>query len=149
MLNLFFVALGVLIIVDGKDVMMGWICTGIFALGIPIFVKQIVDNRPRIILKKTGIEDRLLGVGEIAWKDIQALRVRSLHSNDYICLEINQHDLAKYLDQLSPLKRKLIATNKTFDFEDLNINLSGVKVSTDDFVNVMLEMIEESKQSIF
>ena len=111
---------------------MGWVCGGFFGLGFPIFIKQIFDLRPRLTITETGVTDSTLGVGEISWFDIHGISVRSVNKNDFICLMMDSDANEKYLSKLSTFKRKLVTANIALGFAPLNLNLSGVKGSTEE-----------------
>ncbi len=70
-----FVIAGIWMVYSGK--VFGWLAIVFFGSGIPISIWQIADSRPRLIIDQYGILDRTLGVGRIAWTDIQAAYVRS------------------------------------------------------------------------
>ena len=66
----------------------------------------------------------------------------SVSKNDFICLEMDQTANDKYLSKISSTKRKLVSANTALGFSPLNINLSGVKGSTDEIINVVIEHLE-------
>src|ERR1051326_4197417 len=69
-----FVVAGIWMIIRGKP--FGWAAIVFFGSAIPIFVWQIADSRPRLVIDERGVLDRALGVGLIAWGDIRAAYVR-------------------------------------------------------------------------
>ncbi len=125
---------------------MGWLCGGFFALGIPIFLRQIFDLKPRLILSDDGVIDSTLGIGMIDWKDIHGLSIQSVHKNDFICLEMDEDANEKYLSNLSPVKRKLVTANVALGFAPVNLNLSGIKGSTNDIFDTMLLYLEKANK---
>ena len=130
-----FVIAGIWIVSDGKS--FGWVAILFFGAGIPIFIWQIVDARPRLIIDDQGILDRTLGIGRIDWSDIDAAYVRSISGNDFICLELK--NVEKYAAQLSSVKRAMSTANRELGFTDFNINLSGVDARTDEIFELVMK----------
>ena len=130
-----FVAAGIWIVVHGGS--FGWVPILFFGSGIPIFIWQIADARPRLIIDEHGVLDRTLGVGHIAWSDIKAAYVRSINGNDFICLELKNAE--KYSQKLSKVKRAMAAANRGLGFTDFNLNLSGVDAKTDEVFELIMK----------
>ena len=130
-----FVATGIWIVAHGKP--FGWVPIIFFGCGIPVAVWQIADARPRLIIDERGVVDRTLGVGRIAWSDIEAAYVRSINRNDFICLELK--DPEKYSHKLSKVKRAMAAANRGLGFTDFSLNLSGVDVSTEEVFELIVK----------
>ncbi len=87
--------------------------------------------------------DRTLGVGEIDWKDIRDINVRSVQKNDFICLEMDEASNEKYLSKISSFKRRLVTANVALGFTPLNLNLSGISGSTEDICSALVERMEQ------
>ena len=130
-----FVVGGIWMLMRGKP--FGWAAIVFFGSGIPIFVWQLADSRPRLLIDEQGVLDRTLGVGRIAWSDIRAAYVRSIYGNDFICLELKNPE--KYSHKLSKVKRAMAAANRGLGFTDFNLNLSGVDVSTDEVFELVMK----------
>ena len=143
LMSVAFVAIGAFMVLDGEKDLIGWLCIGIFFLGIPIFLWQIFDSRPRLILDEDGVIDRTLGVGKIFWKDIKGLSVRTVHKNDFVCLEMDEDSNQRYLSSLSSIKRKLLTANVALGWPPLNLNLSGLKGSTEEIFQAIVQQIEK------
>jgi hypothetical protein len=114
----------------------GFVVAGIWMV-IPVFVWQIADSRPRLVIDEHGVLDRTLGVGRIPWGDIQATYVRSINGNDFICLELRNRE--QYWQKLSKVKRAMAAANRSLGFTDFNLNLSGVDVNTDELFELVMK----------
>jgi hypothetical protein len=138
-----FVAAGIWIVVKGNS--FGWVPILFFGSGIPIFVWQIVDARPRLIIDKHGVLDRTLGVGRIAWDDIEAAYVRSINGNDFICLELRNPE--QYSQKLSKVKRAMAAANRGLGFTDFNLNLSGVDARTEEVFELVMKYCQLAAES--
>ena len=136
-----FVAVGVVILARGN--WFGLVPIIFFGSGIPIFVWQILDSRPRLVIDEHGVVDRTLGVGRIAWRDIEGAWVASINGNDFICLELRNGD--EYRRRLSKVKRAMASANRKLGFTDFNLNLSGVNASTEQVFELLLKFCERSR----
>jgi hypothetical protein len=130
-----FVVAGIWMVIRGKP--FGWVGVVFFGSGIPIFVWQLADSRPRLVVDERGVLDRTLGVGLIVWGDIEAAYVRSINGNDFICLELRNRE--QYWRKLSKVKRAMAAANRSLGFTDFNLNLSGVDVNTDELFELVMK----------
>lgn len=123
-----FVAAGVFLLIQG-DPDARWIaiaCILFFGACAAVFVRMIVDARPRLVFDDVGVFDRTLGVGRIPWDEILAADWVSLNGNHFICLLLR--DEAHWLAKLSPLQRRLAWANRGLGFGSINLNLSGLAV---------------------
>jgi hypothetical protein len=50
-----------------------------------------------------------------------------------------------YLEKLSPMRRKLASANCALGFTELNLNLAGLKMRTEDLLRLIGQRIEEHK----
>jgi hypothetical protein len=126
-----FTASGILILVTATKPSDKWIAgavTCFFGAGIPLFIRQIADSRPRLTIDDHGIDDRTLGVGVIPWSEMTGAYVKSIRGNDFICLTVR--DPRMWLHKLSPVKQAMVKANAALGFTELNINLSGVDADT-------------------
>lgn len=133
-----FVGTGIWMVADGKP--FGWVAILFFGTGLVVSIWQIADSRPRLIIDERGVLDRTLGVGRIAWSDIQEAYVRSIAGNDFICLELKNP--AQYEQNLSQVKRAMASANRGLGFTDFNINLSGVDASTAEVFELLMKYCE-------
>ena len=122
----------------GMDAWAGWICILFFGAGIPMFLWQLVDARPRLIIDDRGVFDRMLGVGVIPWSEITGAYVCSIKSADFICLELR--DPAPWLQRLSPIKRAMVPANEAMGFTALNLNLTGVSADVRQVHELIVKM---------
>jgi hypothetical protein len=130
-----FVAAGIWMVIGGER--FGWLSISFFGSCIPLFIWQIADSRPRLIIDAHGVLDRTLGIGRIAWSDIEAAYLRSISGNDFICLELKNPE--KYSQKLSKVKRAMAAANRNLGFTDFNLNLSGVDARTDEVFELVVK----------
>lgn len=133
-----FVATGIWLVVHGN--MFGWVAIMFFGSGIPIFIWQIVDSRPRLMIDDEGVTDRTLGVGRILWSDIQGAYVMSISGNDFICLDLKEPE--KYWQKLSKVKRAMASANRKLGATEFNLNLSGVTASTEEIFELIMKHCE-------
>jgi hypothetical protein len=72
-----------------------WISFLLFGAGIIIFLRELLDPRPRIVIDDLGIKDRKLGVGLIPWSEITGAYIRSIGGSQFICLSLRQPGMFK------------------------------------------------------
>lgn len=120
-----FVACGVFLVthVKGEGFWVGWLCILFFGAGLVLFVRQLFDSRPRVVIDAQGIHDRTLGVGRIPWADIQGAHVRTVHGNAFVCLVLR--DPQVWVAKLPRMQQRMTKANLAMGFEALNVNLSG------------------------
>ncbi len=141
-----FVAMGVFLLAAGdpSDAWIGWLSVAFFGTGAVVFVRQLLDARPRLVVNDAGVEDRTLGGGLISWGEIEEAYLLSIHSNPFICLELR--DPARFLARLSPFKRRLARINRRLGFTECSLNLSGVAVDPQQLLELILHRIELEKR---
>ncbi len=142
MITIGFVAGGIFILMNNGPAWVGWMSIIFFGSGIPLFIWQIADSRPRLIIDDEGVNDRTLGVGKILWKDIGGAYLKSIQNNDFICLQLKNTE--KYLGKLSPIKQATASANAKLGFTPLSLNLSGVSANADQVLELVLKMSETS-----
>jgi hypothetical protein len=135
-----FVAAGAFILLSGGPTLVGWLSIIFFGAGIPLFALQILDRRPRLKIDDTGIVDRTLGVGKIAWEDIDDAFVKSIQNVDFICLKLRNPE--KYIGKLTPVKRAMAKANEKLGFTPISLNLSGVAVNTHEILELIIKTTE-------
>jgi hypothetical protein len=118
----------------------GWLGLICFGPGIPLFIRQLLDTRPRLVIDESGVLDRTLGVGRIAWGDIESAYVKSIKGNDFICLTLRNPEV--YLGTLSPTRRAMATANRKLGFTEINLNLSGVAADTNEIYELVLKNSE-------
>jgi len=102
------------------------------------FIWQLFDSRPRLKIDDAGINDRTLGVGVIPWVEITDAYVKSIKGNDFVCLIVR--DPTIWTSKFSPVQKRLISVNRSMGFQELNINLSGIKANTSQIHELILKM---------
>jgi hypothetical protein len=117
-----------LILLKGPQLVL-WLGVAFFGLGSLVFLWQLLDPRPRLVINSQGVYDRTNGAGWIDWSDIRAAWVASVMGHDFLCLEVL--DPEKYLGRMSRWRRLVGRINRGAGFTELYLNLSGVAVRTD------------------
>ena len=115
--------------------MIGWLNIIFFGFGILVAIRQLMDNKPRIIIDSSGITDNTLKVGLIEWRDIADASLSRIQREHFIQLELASE--SKYLDRLSKGQKKFAEANTLLGFQRLNINLSGVACDAKEILNLV------------
>ncbi|HEY9731995.1 MAG TPA: STM3941 family protein [Drouetiella sp.] len=113
----------------------GWSSIVFFGLGIVVAIRQMLDNKPRIIIDALGIHDRTLKVGLIEWADIQDASLTRIQREHFIQLDLS--DEHKYLERLSTGHKRAARANTFLGYQKLNINLSGVACNPGQILNIV------------
>ncbi len=129
---------------SGADAWVGWMSIAFFGAGIPLFARQLLDSKPRVILDDAGVFDRTLGVGAIPWSEIKGAYVKSVHGNSFVCLVLTDPD--RWVRKLPAVQRKLVQTNEALGFQPLNINLSGTAVDPVLVLDIVLKKCSKAEQ---
>lgn len=139
------VAYGIFLIFEGKpsNLWLGWMWVAFFGAGVLFFAKQLLDDRPRVVLDEIGVFDRTLGLERIPWSEIAGAYVRSAQGSAFVCLELRDAD--RWTRKLSRTRQALVATNVKLGFQPLNINLSGTAVDPGLVLDVVLKKSAEHR----
>lgn len=119
--------------------LVGWSSIVFFGGCAVVFVRQIVDSRPRLVIDDDGIHDRTLGIGRIPWSDVRGAYLRSIHDSAFICLELRDSD--QYLQRTNAVKRALASANAALGFTPISLNLSGVAADPNDVLELIIKRI--------
>ena len=138
LVSLLFVSGGALLVWKGdtEDHWIGELVMAFFMIGVVVFVRQFLDQAPRLTLTATGVSDRALKLGEIPWRDIEGAYLRSVRGSEFICLQLRNTD--DYLARLSPLMRRLLGTNTALGFTPISLNLTGLKADINEILAIVL-----------
>jgi hypothetical protein len=126
--SLAFVAAGVFVLFTRRpdSTAMGWATILFFGGCAAVFVRQLLDARPRLVLNDEGILDRTLKVGVIRWEDILGAEVAAISGQNFVALHLR--DASRYTARLGPVYRRLVELNESLGFARLNVNLSMIDV---------------------
>ncbi len=139
-----FVVLGVFLtlhehqIVGGMTIMFFGACT---LMG----VRQLFDNRPRLVIDDSGVWDRTLEVGVIEWPDIRGAFIKTMSGHAFVCLELR--DPVKYTSRLSPIVRRTVSLNQSLGFTDLSLNVAGTDLSADRVLEIILQELARRRSA--
>lgn len=136
-----FVVAGTMILIDSKGQdSIGWLSTAFFAACGVVGIQMLFDSRPRLIIDRTGVYDRTIGVGKIPWSEITNAYLKSIDGNDFICLQLRNPNI--YQQQLSPTKKFLTKANEALGFTPISLNLSGTNADSYQILELILKYSE-------
>jgi hypothetical protein len=101
----------------------GWLGLVFFGLGFIATLAQLFRRGPSVILDELGIHDLRSSFGIIPWADVVSLRVGSVRSQRFLCVDVQ--DPSTYLSRLPSrkrlLKRLLAMANASLGFPPITI----------------------------
>ena len=127
---------GIYIIRVGGPTWIGWMRIAPLAL-IPLFVWQLVDTRPILVIDDAGVLVKTLGVGRIPWEEITGA-----HKRGGTCVCLDLIDAEKYVSKLNAVRRVTIKMNVKFGYSPILVNLLGTKNNPDQVIELILKMVE-------
>jgi len=139
-----FVVAGLFIILTSNssgDRWIGWISIIFFGSGIPLFIKEMLESKPRMIINDQGIFDRTFGIGTIPWSEITGAFIKSIKGNDFICLELRNPKM--WSNQLSGIKKASASANKALGFTEFSVSISGATEDASAIHELILKKIAE------
>ena len=114
----------------------------ILCLVLCVFVWKIFDNKPQLIISDEGIY--AVGVGEIAWSNVEQAFVDSDGDRDYIRLS-----LTNYKEYLQKNERAAIPSlDPASGLETINIDLGGLDLDADTAERAILDLIKSGKLEV-
>ena len=128
---------------SSHDATVGWLCTLLFGACAAFHGWRFFDSRPRLVIDDEGIYDRTLGL--IPWSDIQGAYLRSIHSNDFICLDVRDSD--RYLQRMSDVKRALASANAALGFTPISLSLSGIVADSNDILELIVKRMQKPTEN--
>lgn len=142
-----FVIIGIWMISEKQketfDYFMGWFITSFFGLGIPLGIFALVDKRPQIKINENGIWDRTTKQNEIKWEQITESYIIDIYNQKFISIAVDETYVLK-----KSIFTRINKLNKYFGAQELNINLSQVKIDVNklaDFIN-KIRITEKSER---
>jgi len=112
----------------------GWAGLVFFGLGFFKILAQFFRSAPSVILDEMGIHDLRSSFGPIPWADVVSLRIVSVESQRFLCVEVL--DPSTYLSRLPShkrlLERLLAQANPSLSFPPITISFSGLSPGLDD-----------------
>jgi hypothetical protein len=140
-----FVATSILLVRVAHERVVGWAGILVFGAAIPIFARQLLDSRPRLVIGDQGVFDRTLGVGVIPWSEITGVRLATTAGNDFLCLEVR--DPAMFTAHFGAVRRALMSGNRALGFAELNLNVSGLSLRSDEILALISARCAATRRS--
>lgn len=122
----------------------GWANIIFFGLGVAVFIAQLFNNKPRLILTDEGVEDVSLKMGVIEWQDIVGATVIRISRTAFIALDLVDED--KYLSRLPNFHKKMAGANEAFGFNRINLNLAGLSVEPEQLAEAIIQRASEAQR---
>ncbi len=135
--SLAFVTAGAFLLVHSPDKWIGWMSIILFGGCGLVFIWQLLDSRPRLIIDDRGVFDRTLGIGAIPWSEIADAYPRTIASSSFVCLVLRQPE--RFLSLLPRRRRAFASLNQQLGFTDFSINLTGVAVDPAEVCELILK----------
>jgi hypothetical protein len=107
----------------------GWVGLVFFGLCFIAILAQLFRSGPSVILDELGIHDLRSSFGTIPWADVVSLRIGSVRSQRFLCVEVL--DPSTYLSRLPSHKRLLALANPSLGFPPITIGFSGLSPGLD------------------
>lgn len=128
---------------DPVKKIISWTSILFFGLGIPIFLYNLLDRRPQIVINEVGILDRSIVKEFINWNVIDNAYLVDTGVK-FICLVMKPGtDLKK---SQSWFASKMSSINQSFGFQEININLASIKIDEKRLAEFILEMSKAQPQ---
>ncbi len=108
-----------------------------------VFIWQIIDSRPRLVIDDNGIFDRTLRIGIISWADIEDAYLASINRQSFICLKLKDEN--KYLSKMTAIGKAIKSANIALGFQPININLSSLAVEPEQICELIIKKAAESR----
>jgi hypothetical protein len=108
----------------------GWVGLVFFGLCFVAILAQLFRRGPSVILDESGIHDLRSSFGTIPWADVASLRIGSMRSQRFLCVEVLDADT--YLSRVPLHKRLLAQANSSLGFPPVTISFSGLSPGLDE-----------------
>lgn len=131
-------------IVPTDTKIIAWSSILFFGLGPIIAIFNLFDRRAQIIINKIGIFDKKIHNEIINWDIIQDAYSLDIHKQKFICLIIDK--------KFSPSNKKgksynfVVKLNETIGAQELNLNISQIKVDSEKMKQFILSMINSNEE---
>ena len=125
----------------------GWATILFFGIGAIYLIFKLRDNKPGLVIDNAGITDNsgALSAGHIPWQDIENISVFEMSGQKLVMLHVvNPEDyIARHRVSF---KRKLAAMNHRMYGTPVSISASGLKISFDHLLSLLMRKWQEAKQ---
>lgn len=118
----------------------GWVALGLLPFAIYFGCRQLFTVEPIISIDETGVLDRRMGFGRIAWSDIASASRMSLRGHPIIALQIRNEEL--YLHKVSKFRASLYRLLHMLGLPSYSISFGGLEPSADEVYAALVEGIK-------
>ena len=109
---------------DAIERFVGWICVLSFGLCLIVFLRQLIDSRPRLVLNHEGVTDPRLGVGTIPWTAILSAELKFYRGSALVALQMREPE--HWTSRLIGIRGLAVRRHKAMGFGDLSLDLSRI-----------------------
>jgi hypothetical protein len=102
-----------------------------------IFVWQLIDSKPRLILDSQGFTDKLLGVGCIEWDDVSDVVLVINGFNRFIDLHVSNRDT--YVERKGAIPALLYKVTHFFSSDKFRLYGNNFDRSAEEVANTILQ----------
>ena len=123
-----------------------WFSLCFFGIGFVLSLFNILDRRAQIVISKIGIWDRSLRQEMIKWECVKDAYEIQIYRQFFIALKTDESFVSK-----KKLYKWAKYLNNAVGAQEVNINISNIKVDTDKFVtfiNIMKSENVENREQI-
>lgn len=113
-----------------KPQIAGWVGVAFFGLGFLAIGAQLFRSKASVIIDDNGLHDLRSSFGLIPWADITSLRIASVKSTRFLCVEVRDESI--YLSRLPAHKRFIAQANASLGFPPVTISFSGLSPGLDE-----------------
>lgn len=121
------------------------VCAVLCVYSAVIFIKRLINNKPLIILDKSGFTDNSnsSSVGFVSWRDVKRIYMVTMRHNKLIQVELTYPE--EYLNRMSGLARKTAELNMKLGYQPISFSLNGTGRNPDKFLADMISIWERNK----
>jgi hypothetical protein len=112
----------------------------VLSIALPFAIRRARDTRPLIVLDETGIADRRIGIGTIAWRDIRRAYAQSFEGATFICLELFEPE--RYVGRLPLLTRAASQLWRVFGISPVHVATGYLDIRHEELYELVLERCE-------
>ncbi len=134
-----FVLGGLFMLHTGGNPAVAWMSIIFFGSGIPLFIFQMLDTRPKLVINDMGITDRRNRAGTVPWSNIQSVFTKNVGKQTFLCVRMKDENM--FINKLSPMQKNLVEINRGLGFTPFSIGLSQLRLDPsqiEDLVNKFL-----------
>lgn len=118
---------------------LGWWATLLGMLFVITFLKQLMTDKPSVILTTKYLEHAGWPFRRIPWSEITQAYTRRVSTGVYLCLELA--DQPKWLKQMGLVSRNMNRLNRIFFCSPININVTPLKANAADILAMVNQQL--------